>query len=301
MIRHVLRPTVIAVAVLLCAGAFVGSAHAAGTTHYVAPPGPTIPFDTSCAFPGFNSIQAAVTASNPGDTIVVCDGTYAEQVTIGKSLTLAGSGNAIIQAPATLVADGSGKKNVVEVNAAASVTMFGFTVVGPGPGACGSIDTGIAVLGGASLDLSATTVRDIRDNPLSGCQNGEGIRVGTPRYSATPDVGHATIDNVIVTHYQKNGIVVAGTSSTGKITNTTVTGQGKTPLLAENGIEVVDGAAATISTSTMRDNFYTGAQKVKACGLLIINANGVNDSNNIYLNDQQNKCTANGRGGTYEG
>jgi hypothetical protein len=157
------------------------------------------------------------------------------------------------------------------------------------------------VLGGANLDLSSTTIRDIRDNPLSGCQNGEGIRVGTPRYATTPDVGHATIDNVTTVDYQKNGIVVAGTGSTGKITNTTVTGNGQTPLIAENGIEVVDGAAATISTSTIRDNFYTGIQKVKACGLLIISANGVNDSNNVYLNDQQNKCTVNGRGGTYEG
>jgi hypothetical protein len=34
-----------------------------------------------------------------------------------------------------------------------------------------------------------------------GCQNGEGIRVGTARGSTTPDVGHATIDIVIVTQY----------------------------------------------------------------------------------------------------
>jgi len=157
------------------------------------------------------------------------------------------------------------------------------------------------VLDGASLDLSNTTIRDIRDNPLSGCQNGEAIRVGTPRFGTTPSVGHATIDNVAAVHYQKNGIVIAGNGSTGKITNSTVTGNGPTALLAENGIEVVDGAAATISTSTIRDNFYTGAAKAKACGLLIIAANGVNDSNNVYLNDQQNKCTVNGRGGSFEG
>jgi len=49
--------------------------------------------------------------------------------------------------------------------------------------------------------------------------------------------------------------------------------------------------------------FKTGVAtgKAKACGLLIIAAAGVNDPNNVYLNDQQNKCTANGRGGTFQG
>jgi hypothetical protein len=301
MIRQVLRPAILAAAVLLCAGSFAGTAHAAGTTIYVAPPPALANLNTSCTFPGYNTIQAAVAASSVGDTIVVCDGVYNEQVTIDHSLTLAGSGNAIIQAPTILVPDASGKNNVVEVNNGASVTMSGFTVAGPGPGPCGSIDTGIAVLGGASLDLSNTTVRNVQDNPFSGCQNGEAIRVGTPRYSTTPDVGHATIDHVIATQYQKNGIVIAGSGSTGKITNTTVTGAGHTSTIAQNGVEVVNGAAATISTTTMRDNFYTGPT-VKACGLLIIAASGVNDDKtDVYLNDQQNKCTVNGRGGTYQG
>jgi hypothetical protein len=300
--RVLLRWPLIAAVALLCAGSFVGAAHAVGTTHYVAPPPSVAGLDTSCTFPGFNTIQAAVAASNPGDTIVVCSGVYDEQVTVGKNLTLAGSGNAIIQAPAALVPDANGKNEVVEVNNGASVTMSGFTVAGPSAGGQ-ELDTGIAVHNGATLDLSNTTVRGIHDNPtFTGAQHGEGIRVGTPRYDTTPQVGHATINNVAVLDYQKNGIVIAGTGSTGKITNTTVTGQGQTPVIGENGVEVVDGAAATLSTTTMRDNFYTGTQNVKACGLLIIGASGVNDDKtDVYLNDQQNKCTVSGRGGTYEG
>jgi hypothetical protein len=38
-----------------------------------------------------------------------------------------------------------------------------------------------------------------------------------------------------------------------------------------------------------------------ACGLLIFNAAGVNDDNNAYLNNEKDKCTVDGRGGTYEG
>ena len=113
-------------------------------------------------------------------------------------------------------------------------------------------------------------------------------------------MGHVTIDNVIVADYQKNGIVVAGAGSTGKITNTTVTGNGPTDVIAQNGIEVVDGAAATISTSTIRDHAYTPKGTV-SCGLLVIAAGGVNDDTNVYLNNEKDKCVVNGRGGTYVG
>jgi hypothetical protein len=286
------RRIALTAAVVLCVGAVVGTAGAAAATQYVSP-SPPAGLNTSCALPGYNTIQAAVNGSAPGDTIVVCPGTYPEQVTVGKSLTLSGSGNSIIQAPSTLPAGG----NVVEVNGGVSVTMYGFTVSGPGPGGCNSIGAGIAVFGNASLDLSNTAVRDIRDNPFGGCQNGLGILVG--RASAS-QVGHATIDHVIVTGYQKNGITVDGSGSTGKITNTTVTGKGPTTVIAQNGIQVSRGASATISTSTMRDNYYT-PKGTTACGLLIFGANGVNDANNVYLNNEQDKCTSNGRGGTYEG
>jgi hypothetical protein len=288
------RRVALTAAVVLCVGAVAGTASAAATTRYVSPTPPAVlPPGTSCAVPGYNTIQAAVNASSAGDVIVVCPGTYPEQVTVGNSVTLTGSGNAIIQAPPTLPPAG----DVVTVNNGASVTMFGFTVAGPGPSGCGSIGAGIAVLGNASLDLSNTAVRDIRDNPFSGCQNGEGIRVGR---ASTGNVGHATIDKVIVTGYQKNGITVDNAGSTGKITNTTVTGHGPTAVIAQNGIQVSRGAAATISTSTIRDHNYTPKSFV-ACGLLIFNAAGVNDANNVYLNNEKDKCTANGRGGTFEG
>jgi hypothetical protein len=296
---------VLASAILgISAGAFITTAHAAGTTRYVSP-GAIAGLNTDCALPGYNTIQSAVNASAAGDTIIVCPGTYNEQVTVTQSLTLAGSGNAIIQP--TTISSVSPDHDVVDISGAStSVTMSGFTVAGPGTAGCNSIHTGIAVFGGANLNLSSTTVRDITDTPFGGCQNGEGIRIGTARYSTTPDVGTATIDNVSVYDYQKNGIVVAGTvggvNSTAKITNTTVTGQGPTPVIANNGIEVVDGASAVISTTTIRNNVYTGSASAVACGLLIISANGVNnDGTNVYLDNQKNVCVSHGKGGTFQG
>jgi hypothetical protein len=60
------------------------------------------------------------------------------------------------------------------------------------------------------------------------------------------------------------------------------------------------GAVATISTSTIRDNDYI-PNTFFACGLLFFDANGVNDDTNIYLNNEKDKCGAQGRDGTYEG
>ena len=66
---------------------------------------------TSCVSPGgaggcFSSIQAAVDAASPGDTINVQPGTYSEAVVIRKSLSLIGSGTA--DAPNTVI-DASSK------------------------------------------------------------------------------------------------------------------------------------------------------------------------------------------------
>ena len=272
-----------------------GQAGAIGTIHYVAPSPPAVPLlDSGCDHPGFNTIQAAVVASAAGDTIIVCPGGYPEQVTINKNLTLTGS-SATIQAPGVLIND----LNIVDVTGGATVTMSDFTVSGPGPSGCGSIHTGIGILGGATLHLSDTTVRNIRDTPFSGCQNGEGIRVGTARGSPTADVGHATIDNVTVTGYQKNGIVVAGSGSDAQVRNSTTIGKGNTAVIGQNGVEVVDGATATVNSNVIRDNYYT-PKDVTACGLLLIGAGGVQASGNTYVNDEKNQCNFGKGGGTFQ-
>jgi hypothetical protein len=272
-----------------------GSAFASGTIRYVAPPPAVLLLNTGCDFPGYNSIQAAVTASSAGDTIIVCPGGYAEQVTVDKNLTLTGS-SATIQAPGTLTGD----LNIVDITNAATVTMSDFTVSGPGSSGCDSIHTGIAVLGGATLNLSNTTVRNIRDTPFSGCQNGEGIRVGTPRGSGTSVVGHATINNVVATGYQKNGIVVSGVGSSAQITNSTTVGAGQTTVIAQNGVEVISGATAQVNANVIRDDYYP-PKTFTACGLLIIGAAGVQASGNTYINDEKNQCNFGKGGGTYQG
>jgi hypothetical protein len=261
---------------------------------------PVALLNLSCSQPGFNSIQAAVTAAAPGDTVIVCDGVYREQVLVTRSLSLRGSGNSVISAPAAL----SGDQDIVTIagGPAVTVTMSGFVVSGPGPGGCGSIQAGIRVREFTHLDLSFTRIEDVRDvdpssGSFSGCQNGEGIRVGQRGGAGGP--GDATIDNVIVEDYQKNGITVDGVGSTARITNTTVTGAGPTTVIAQNGVQVSRGARATVANSIIRLNDYI-PNTFFACGLIFFDAAGVDDDDNVYWANEKDKCGALRRGGTYD-
>jgi len=85
---------------LLVAGAMVAqtgvaSAGVAGHgghrgTLYVSRDAKPYQADRSCRSAAFRTIQSAVTAADAGDTVVVCQGTYHEQVVISKSLSLVG-------------------------------------------------------------------------------------------------------------------------------------------------------------------------------------------------------------------
>lgn len=79
-----------------------GPAYAAGITRYV---GASAGSDTSCSSPGYTTVQAAVNAAKPGDTVYLCGTTpFKGQIIVSKSITLTGSAGATISAPSTWVA-----------------------------------------------------------------------------------------------------------------------------------------------------------------------------------------------------
>ena len=57
---------------------------------FVSPDGAADNSGWSCDSATYTSINAAVTDASDGDTVVVCEGTYAEDVFVNKSLTLLG-------------------------------------------------------------------------------------------------------------------------------------------------------------------------------------------------------------------
>jgi len=225
----------------------------------------------------YTTIQSALTAAMAGDTIAINPATYTEQVTINTSLTMMGTApGVIIQAPSMLTPD-LGQASLMEIGGGATVNINDLTLNGPGPitiinGNSIAI-TGIYVVGGATANVTGTTIDKMRQEPLGGFQSGRGILVGS---TGQNQVGHATITDCTITDYQKSGIVTGGNGTTVTITGTTITGVGPTAVIAQNGIAINTGTTATVTNDTITGNQFTGTnsgpdptRNVQASGILI--------------------------------
>ncbi|MGA7370182.1 MAG: hypothetical protein WBX01_13725 [Nitrososphaeraceae archaeon] len=109
----------------------------------------------------YPTIQSAIDAASPRDTIKVLPGIYTEQLTIGKSITLVGSGaeSTTIKAPVESESGVLGIPNIIKISFGSEVTMKGFTISGFDGTSCGafSLDSLNGADLGVHLDSSAIT------------------------------------------------------------------------------------------------------------------------------------------------
>jgi Right handed beta helix region len=207
---------------------------------------------TSCAAPGFSTVQAAVTAAPAGATVKVCGGTYIEQVEITKSLTLTGTnGKVTLALPAspqdsTACAATSSSQYGVDVCGPISVTLSHLVIHSAWPlNTCNDDINAVFVAGGATLDFTDSAVTAAGAVPLNGCQGGIGVKVTD---------GHLKMQDDAISGYQKDGIRVQNAGSTAAVSNVEVTGAGPTPDIAQNGIEILYGASGSITGSKVSGN-----------------------------------------------
>jgi nitrous oxidase accessory protein NosD len=245
----------------------VAPALASATTVWVNRSAPAVaPPGMSCAAPGYNTIQSAISAAATasGSTIAVCASTYREQIAIEKAVSIKSSGGtATIALPAasaesTTPCDKAGEEDVISICVAGAVKLSGLTVEGRWPsGTCKENLFGIFAGGNAKVSISNTKVIHAGAEPINGCQGGVGIQIGR---AATSQVATGTLTSDVVTGYQKNGIDIAFTGSKGTLKKVTVTGAGQEiepgvlTNIAQNGVEIAFGAAGKVTESTISNN-----------------------------------------------
>ncbi len=224
-------------------------------------------------YPTYTTIQSAVSASNKGDTVDVCPGTYPEQVFITKAMTLAGipvvlngttyvpvvaaPAGGIVQNGTRLNGSGVAAQILVQPTVAGNVTVKNLTVDGTGNNITGCVPytfVGIYYQNAGGTISGNTTQYQMQDPADLGCQNGLGIFVE----SNALGTGKVTITGNTVDNFQKNGITLHLGAATGTISKNAVTGIGPTTAIAQNGIEVAYGATATILGNSVSQIAYTG-------------------------------------------
>ena len=236
----------------------------------------------------YATIQAAIDAAAPGDTIEVEGGPYVEQLVINKNLNLVGIGNPIIEAPATRanreISGGDGRIYdwVVLLEDVDAFTFSGFYVNGKADGNSNRF-TGILV-GNSKGTISANEVVNIR-----------GSEGGTSSIIIVGAQSDVTIENNQTSNFYKGGIV-ALLDAKATITGNTVTGDGPITTIAQNGIQVGFGTTGTITNNTIKGIYYDGTGSYHAAGIAVVQSSNVLiDANDIEACDAGISINANGQ------
>ena len=246
------------------------------------------------------SIGAAIDAVGQRGTVKICPGLYAEQLSIGKSVSLVGIGdgaNAVgpvivppgggLQQNATSLSSGLGIAAQIWIHDGATVNISNVTVDAAGNGIAGCAPVLVGILyQNASGKLSGNVVRNDYLSPfdsLGGCQSGDAVFVQS---DGSGGVSQVTAQDNVVEGYQKNGITGNEVGTNLIVTGNTVLGMGPTAGAAENAIQIGFGAAGAVTGNTLGDSIYADPEVAGAAGVLVYDSAGVSVQKNIINSTQ---------------
>ena len=261
-----------------------------------------------CPTATFTSIQDAINAADPGSRIRVCPGTYREQLSMNKSLSIEGDNGAIVL-PSSMVANTTGSSGTplaaaILVKDAASVEIEGLIVDTANNGITECSPRLIGILyQNSSGSIEHNAVRNTKLSvSLNGCQSGDAIVV----QSLGGGTSKVSIEVNSIHDYQKNGITGNESGTEITITNNVVTGLGPTTGAAQNGIQVGFGAKGGVSRNTVTDNVWAPCVSLTNCafnatGILVFQSDDVRVEHNsvatnqvgIFANGQNAKIDSN--------
>jgi parallel beta-helix repeat protein len=254
--------------------------------------GPTLLVDddkVQCPTAGYTKIQDAINAAPAGATIRICPGTYQEQISVTKSLTLRGDNGAVV-IPGTVVANTTSLVSpnaplaaVILVADTENVTISSLTVDGVNNSisGCGPGLVGI-FFRNASGTIRNAAVRNMKLAALlNGCQSGLGIFV----QSGNGQMSSVKVEGSSVHDFQKNGITGNESGTKVEIDRNSVTGSGPTSGAAQNGIQVGFGATGSLEGNTVANLIWSPCVSVQACtavatGILVFESDDVSVEGN---------------------
>jgi parallel beta-helix repeat protein len=223
---------------LLALGAAAGAAQASVcNTVYVSPHATGNGADISCRTASYRDINAAIAAVRQDGTVVVCPGTYHQEVVVTKPLNLIGRHatiNAHGQPPLSVAGMTLPGSDGIAVLQTSHVNVSGFTVTGAG------FD---GILVGASSHVSVSRNTVVNNGTFVNLQQGAsgvGVDINSSTWSSATrnvvinnqgggleiadDIGPASHDTVAWNYETKSydgcGVIVAGHSTAGVTDNT---------------------------------------------------------------------------------
>ncbi|MDD3622693.1 MAG: NosD domain-containing protein, partial [Methanofollis sp.] len=238
------------------------------------------------------TIQGAVNAASEGDVVLVPSGTYNEDVTVDKCLTLRGSEGAALNGEIEITADGATVENltvngvvgstVITVNAADAVVR-GCTIWDGGDGIRITSAPNCTVEGctlggtltGNGIYLYSAGQSRILDNQMTGC-GGFGIIL----YSSCPG---CFISGNTVQDCKERGIQLqSGCQGSVVISNTC---SGNNGGLKVSGCE---GQTTILRDNTLLENNYYGVSLEKADSVIVENVTVKDGTSGISLTNVEN-------------
>ncbi|MCZ4289288.1 Ig-like domain-containing protein [Hoeflea alexandrii] len=247
---------------------------------------------------GYATIQDAVDAAASGDTILIAEGTYTEQVVITTdNLTVVGVGNVVIEAPdsglaqtATDPQNGKALYGVMTVDGVDNVNIQSITIDGnwqAGQVAGGADFVGVTYVD-ASGSIDKVQVREIGDTPIdgptgqvSGNQRGQGILVS----NGAGSMKAISVTNSTVTEFQKTAMIFRNADVTTDGNAITTVSQA---VMAQNGIQMSAGSTGMLIGNTISGLGYTGAGSWSVVAILVYNASGLEIDGNSYTGTGNN-------------
>ena len=227
-----------------------------------------------CGRPNYATIQAAVNDLS-ASRVVVCKGTYVEQVTVERSLTLEGQSGAVIQAPA------GDAIAVVQFRGPQQSRLSGFTITGMGVNVAAGVRANGFVCedtpcGPTQVSISRNRISDIYSSGAFGV-GGTGIFI----YQAKGNVEDNTVERYGAIGIDADGDDRADTFA--QVDGNTIRGQGQGgPNVNQIGIRF-DETSMDSEDNTISGNYGSGADGV-GYGIQVVFANGSIRDNTVKDN-----------------